>query len=236
MAKGMCHVAARGRREGVPSDDRFFTFRSLAHVARIQERHWATLRLLRRYGFHPLGDYRLLDVGCGDGRTLRQFVQWGARPERLAGIDLRADAIRHATALAPQMDLRCGPATELPWPDASFDIVCQHTVFTSILDESQREKVAAEMDRVLRGGGVILWYDFMYNNPSNPNVRGVKKKELRALFPGFALHLRRITLAPPLARWLPGAILPVLYPLLNATLLLRTHYLGLLIKRAIHRL
>ena len=53
---------------------------------------------------------------------------------------------------------------------------------------------------------------------------------MRALFPGYRIELRRITLAPFLARRIPEPLLPLLYPLLGAVPLLRTHYLGLLVK------
>jgi hypothetical protein len=88
-------------------------------------------------------------------------------------------------------------------------------------------KVAAEMKRVLAYGGIILWYDFMYNNPINPDVRGVAAKEIRHLFSGFEISLHRITLAPPIARKIPPKILPVLYPVIALIPFLRTHYLGI---------
>lgn len=207
---------------------RFFEYEDLAHVCRIHERHRQTLRLLQVAGYHPLSNLDILDVGCGDGNMLRQFLQWGAVPERLAGIELRSEPVQKACYLNSNLDVRCGSATELPWPDASFDLVCQHTVFTSILDPEMKRQIAGEMNRVLRSGGAVLWYDFMYDNPRNPDVHGVKTDEIRLLFPGFGIHLHRITLAPPIARRLPESLLPVLYPLLAAISLLRTHYLGLL--------
>ena len=76
----------------------------------------------------------------------------------------------------------------------------------------------------------MLWYDFAYDNPRNPDVRGVRASEVRSLFDGLDVHLRRITLAPPIARRIPDLLLPVFYPLLSAVPLLRTHYLGLLTK------
>jgi hypothetical protein len=86
------------------------------------------------------------------------------------------------------------------------------------------------MIRVLRRKGAVLWYDFAYNNPRNPDVHGVGAREVRALFPGFDASLLRVTLAPPIARRLPERLLPVLYPLLSSISPLRTHYLGFLIK------
>jgi len=210
--------------------ERFFGYENLAHVCRIHERHRETLRFLHITGYHPLSDLHILDVGCGDGNMLRQFLQWGAQPEQLAGIELRPEPVHKANYLNPNLDVRCGSATNLPWSDASFDLVCQHTVFTSILDPTMKQQIATEMSRVLRPGGAVLWYDFIYNNPRNPDVCGVKPGEIRQLFPGFQAYLRRITLVPFIARRLPKITLPVLYPLLASIPLLRTHCLGLLVK------
>ena len=220
----------RKRDERVKNGEGFFNFENPAQLFRTYERYWATLRLLSSHGFTPLSDQRILDVGCGDGTMLRQFLQWGAAPANLAGIDLRSQAVTHAKQLNPDLDIRCGSATELPWADESFDLVCFHTVFTSILDLSMKEKIAKEVERVLRLGGAVLWYDFMYNNPNNPDVRGITAKEIHKLFAGFDIHLQRITLAPPIARRLPDWGLPVLYPLLSLIPLLRTHYLGFFVK------
>jgi SAM-dependent methyltransferase len=208
----------------------FFGYEDLAHVCRMHERYQKTLRLLRKAGYHPLSDLHTLDVGCGDGNMLRQFLEWGAVPERLVGIELRPEPVEKSRRLNPALDIRCGSAVKLPWSDASFDLVCQHTVFTSIMDPAMKRQIAGEMNRVLRSGGAVLWYDFMYDNPRNPDVRGIKTDEIQLLFPGFGIHVHRITLAPPIARRLPEPLLPVLYPLLAAIPLLRTHYLGLLAK------
>lgn len=218
--------AERRRRAG--DSPRHFTFEDPAQVQRVHERYAATLRLLRACGLHPLGGLRILDVGCGDGTQLRQFVQWGAAPANLAGIDLRPDATGRAAQLGAGMDIRTGTAAELPWPGGTFNLVSAHTVFTSILDEAIRRAVAAEMVRVLRPGGAVLWYDFVYDNPRNPDVRGVSPAQVRALFPGLAARLTRITLAPPIARRIPAPLLPVLYPILAALPFLRTHCLGVL--------
>jgi multidrug efflux pump subunit AcrA (membrane-fusion protein) len=77
----------------------------------------------------------------------------------------------------------------------------------------------------LRPGGAVLWYDFTMNNPRNPDVRGVPLSRVRALFPGATIDARRVTLAPPLARPL-CRLHPLLYPVVNAVPLLRTHRLA----------
>jgi hypothetical protein len=46
---------------------------------------------------------------------------------------------------------------------------------------------------------MILRYDFRLN-PTNPQTRGIRPKEIKRLFPGCAFEFHKITLAPPLAR------------------------------------
>jgi len=208
----------------------FFVYRAFADLLFEQQRHREMLRMLYGYGFHPLNDCHILDVGCGNGNLLRQFMHWGGQPENLCGIELREEALQIACKLSPHLDIRCGNAASLPWPKETFDLVVQSTVITSILDKETRRRVANEMIRVLKPEGAILWYDFMRDNLWNPDVRGVKKAEIQALFPGSAIHLRAITLAPPIARRIPQSLLPMFYPLLSSIPFLRTHYLGLFIK------
>jgi SAM-dependent methyltransferase len=193
------------------------------------ERH--VLGLLHREGVLPLVRSRILDLGCGSGRWIREWVKWGATPENLYGIDLRPAAIDKARRLSPAgVTIECCNAADLPFDPESFDIVLQSTVFTSILDSAIRRKVASEMLRVVAADGLILWYDFHLGNPWNSDVRAVRKREIRALFPGCSVKLHRVTLASPLARWLAPRswlacqLLALLPPL-------RSHYLGIVRKQ-----
>jgi SAM-dependent methyltransferase len=180
-------------------------------------------------GLFPLTGRRVLDTGCGQGVWLLEFCQWGATPDGVAGIDLSPERIGEARLRLPAADLRAGDARELPWPDASFDLVTQFTLFTSILQETVRRKIAREMLRVLRPGGALLWYDFRYDNPRNPHVRGIEAAEIGTLFPDCRVRLRKTTLAPPIARavaprsWIAAICLEKIPPL-------RTHYLGVIRK------
>ena len=83
------------------------------------------------------------------------------------------------------------------------------------------------MLRVLKSGGSILWYDFFLSNPRNPDVQGIGRNEIFRLFPGCEVISRRLTLAPPLARFLA----PRSWPLCSFLARLRfldTHYLALI--------
>ncbi len=154
---------------------------------------------------------------------------WG-RPRELVRTDLLPNRIDEAQQLQPNAHFSCGNAEQLPYEDAFFDIVLQFTVFTSILDPTMRKNVAREMVRVLRPQGIIVWYDYFLNNPRNPDVRGVGRREIRRIFPGCRILLSRLTLAPPLARAVAGRS-PSLAYLLQGLPFLCTHYLGV-IRRA----
>ena len=115
------------------------------------------------------------------------------------------------------------------WPDASFDILTQITVLATITSATARLEIVSEMLRVVRPGGLILSYDMRVNNPANSKVRALPAAEIRGLFPGFAIELRSLTLAPPIAR----RIVPLSWVLamaLEKVPYLRTHCLTLIRK------
>jgi SAM-dependent methyltransferase len=199
---------------------------SLAGRFQIQERERHVLRLLDRYGLMPLAGKRILEVGCGTGKWLRDLVAWGADPETLVGVELLQASAARARRLCPQaVTIECGNAAELRFASGSFDLVFQATVFTSVLDDDMKRAMAAEMVRVLRPGGMIVWYDFFLKNPRNPYVRPVTRSDIHQLFPGCSIDLRRISLAPPLARLLAPKFWG-LCSVLSRFPLLCTHYLG----------
>lgn len=197
----------------------------------LYEEYKTTAAAMLRDAGLSLDGARVLDVGCGHAQWLVDFGEWGVRPDRLAGIDLDPARIVHARQRLPGADLQCGNAISMPWADSHFDVVVQSTLFTSLLDEGVRRAIAREMLRVLRPGGVVLWYDFVYDNPRNPNVRGVKLREIAGLFPDTDLTSRRVTLAPPIARLVVPFSLR-LAGLLDRIPLLRTHVMVLLQKPA----
>lgn len=211
------------RRKLLPKD--LYSHFRAGHLFILQQRERKVLELLIRYRMNSLEDKRILDVGCGTGAWLRDFLKWGARPGALYGVDLLDDKVEQARELSPHMHTFQANGAELPFLDEMFDLVLQSTVFTSILNGSVKQLVAREMLRVLRKGGLILWYDFRLDNPRNPDVRGIGRREIYHLFPRAHIELQRITLAPPLARRLAPYAWMGCY-LLEKIPWLRTHYLG----------
>jgi len=211
------------------ADTRYSWF-SPDYQFRMQQRERRVLALLRRQDCGKLESKTILEVGCGVGEWLLDFVKWGVRPENITGVDLLADRVSKARRLcAPGVHIKCASAAELPFTDGTFDLVLQSTVFTSILDSDLKRRVAAEMIRVVKPDGFLLWYDYHVNNPWNPEVRGVKRREIAQLFPDCRIELERITLLPPLARFLAPHSYLGCY-LLEKLSLLNTHYLGVIRK------
>ena len=198
----------------------------------LEERLAATSRLLAVRGLSPLGARRVLEVGCGTGAELARFVALaGADPHQATGVDLLPERVEAGHRLHPELDLRVMNAEKLDFADANYDLVLAITLFSSIRDRAMASRVAAEIERVIKPGGALLWYDFRYDNPRNAEVRGVDAAEVRSLFPHLRGSLESITLLPPLSRRL-GPLTPVLYPALAALPRLRTHLIGVLEKAA----
>jgi SAM-dependent methyltransferase len=219
---------AYARRPSASDRDTWF---NAGYVFMVQQLERRILRALKRYGFASLHSSAILEIGCGSGRWLREFIQWGANPENLTGLDLLEGRVALAKRLCPkEVKLQHANAAQLAFANESFDIVFQAMVFTSILNAEVKAQIAAEMLRVLKQDGLILWYDFHVNNPLNPDVRGVKKHEIAELFSGCRITLERITLAPPVVRLL-APYSWMICDLLEKFPWLCTHYLGTIQKR-----
>jgi len=202
-----------------------------AHLYRVQQLEQDILEVLRLTNFTHLHDKKILEVGCGTGQWLREFIKWGASPDSVTGIDILPDRVAKARKLCPQgVQVHSGNAARLSFSDANFDLVFQFTVFSSIPDMTVKEMLAREMLRVLKEEGRILWYDFFFNNPSNPDVRGIRKREITHLFPGCRIEFRRVSLAPPLSRLLAPYTWLGCYAL-ERLRMFNTFYLGLIQKK-----
>jgi SAM-dependent methyltransferase len=205
-------------------DDRYSFLRPEVCLG-AQERQRVMLQLLRQQGITNLAPLRLLEVGCGTGGNLLEFLRLGCAPQNLAGIELLPDRYAQARHVLPAaVHLQQGDALLADVLHASQDVVLVSTVFSSVLEQDFQQRLAAALWQWLRPGGAVLWYDFTYNNPRNPDVRGVPLRRVRELFPQARITTRRVTLAPPLARALVR-VHPALYGLFNSMPWLRTHIL-----------
>lgn len=216
-------VATRYARRGV--GDRY-SFANPDVWQAVQERQRVMLQIFaRNLGWTDLSGLALTEVGCGTGGNLLEMLRLGFNPQHLCGIELLPErALAARNVLPAALRLIEGDALKVQLLPGSQDIVYQSVVFSSLLDEHYQRHLADRIWSWVRPGGGVLWYDFIYNNPSNPDVRGVPLKRVRELFPEAQVLMRRVTLAPPISRRV-CRIHPAAYHLFNAIPLLRTHVL-----------
>jgi ubiquinone/menaquinone biosynthesis C-methylase UbiE len=144
------------------------------------ERGWRTLA--RRFAAAVPGtELRILDVGCGTGRSRRIYLD---RSARYAGIDLSLGALRLARRRFADSSWLQADALRLPFRDGSFDVVA----FSSVLHHvGDRRTALAEAFRVLRPGGWAFAFDpnllhpamLLFRHPKSPfyNPEGVSPDE-----------------------------------------------------------
>ena len=200
---------------------------------RLKSRHEKERRyryILSRYLDGDAENWKMTEVGSGYGDNLLMFLCMGLSPENLIGIEIMEDRIAASAGRLPSsVTLLAEDASKSRIEDRSQDIVLLSTVFSSILDPNYQANLASRVWSWVRPGGGVLWYDFVYNNPSNPDVRGVGRKRLSCLFPEASIHAWRATLAPPVSRFV-CKVDPRLYDILNVVPLLRTHLIAWLRK------
>lgn len=202
---------------------------NLGNKAIVAERDRVVDHFLEGVGLASLRGRRVLDVGCGYGHELARMEAHGARHEDMAGVDLMQERIDRARLHFPRIDFRVGNGAALQFADETFDLVLCYTLFSSLLDDATAHRVASEVERVLKPGGAVAWFDMRYPNPANRNLRAMPVRAVCALFPGLAAHLGTVTLLPPLARRL-GRLTPIAYPVLARVGTLRSHVAGVLVK------
>ena len=224
-------VQARYARRDAAQDARHYRLlTSPSALQAQQERLRALVRLWTAHGWTDLAGKAITEVGCGSGGNLQDLLRLGASADHLQGLELIAERAAQARlALPGAVRVAEGDATLAPVAEASQHAVLAFTLFSSLLDPAFRQHMADVLWRWVAPGGGVLVYDFIVDNPRNPDVRGVPLAELHRLFSRAQVQSRRITLAPPIARRLPAACIgpasALLYPL-------RTHRLTWLAKPA----
>jgi len=130
---------------------------------------------------------KVLDVGCGAGQIAIPAARAGAQ---VTGVDIAANSLEQARARAAAEGLNVrfdeGDAEDLPYPDASFDVV---TSLVGAMFAPRPERVAAELVRVCRPGGRVI----MVNWTPTGFVGG--------MFKAIAKHVPPPPGVPPAGLW-----------------------------------
>ena len=134
---------------------------------------------------------RILDAGCGSGRTLEELVDYGS----VTGVELSEDAVEMARGRGLG-EVVVGRLEELPFPDDSFDLI----TCLDVIEHTPQDGVAlADLLRVCRPGGFMvvtvpaypsLW---SHHDEANHHYRRYSRRSLRAAVVGAGWGVCRIS-------------------------------------------
>jgi len=128
----------------------------------------------------------ILDAGCGGGETIRKLAAMAPRG-RVHGIDFSEESVaastrrNAATIAAGQVEIRCASVDQLPFPDATFDLV------TAVETHFWWPDIAAglrEILRVLKPGGRLIVIAEVYKGATSRTSRMAERFAART---GMAL-------------------------------------------------
>ena len=122
---------------------------------------------------HLTTPQRILDLGCGTGRTTRHLKDMG---HKVIGVDIAPQMIQQAEALHPDIPFQVGDATQLNHPDEYFDsVLFSFNGLDYIYPETDRIQALQEINRVLKHGGLFLFSSHDYNGIKRITLRRIRK-------------------------------------------------------------
>ena len=104
---------------------------------------------------------RILDYGCGYGRTLAELAR--ANYRKVVGTDFSEAMLRRAQAEVSNSLLVRNDGKTLPIKGGSFDAVLLFAVLTCIPNDNDQQSLISEVERVLRPGGLLYISDLLIN-------------------------------------------------------------------------
>ncbi len=134
---------------------------------------------------HPLADDfltalrpgdRILDYGCGYGRSLQQLAARGFANS--VGVDFSRELVARGRREHPGLDLRHIDRPPLDEPDGSFDAALILAVLTCIVSDDEQAAVMREIRRLLRPGGVLFISDMPLQDDDRNRARYAEGREL----------------------------------------------------------
>ncbi len=162
----------------------------------LDEHHWwyRGRRVIVRSEIDRLGlsaGARVLDAGCGSGRTLEDLAEYGT----VSGIELDPQAAEFAASRGCG-EVKVGRLEELPWDDGSFDLITCLDVLEHIPDD---RGALTELRRVCRFGGRMLLtvpaYQALWSlhDAANHHYRRYSRRGLRLVALEAGWQLVRLT-------------------------------------------
>lgn len=112
---------------------------------------------------------RILDYGCGYGRTCVELVKNGYR--NVTGVDISSEMIRHGLSSHPALDLHHIGDGILPFEDNTFSACILMAVLTCIPTDTGQKKIIRELHRVLKPEGILYASDYPLQQDKRNNER-----------------------------------------------------------------
>ncbi len=113
----------------------------------------------------------IVDVACGTGDMMgywkRRADKAGISVGEIVGVDPSEGMVGVGREKFPDMSFHIAPATTLPKPDSSADII---SISYGIRNVVERQAGLREFNRVLKPGGLVVILEFMKNE--NPSLLG----------------------------------------------------------------
>ncbi|MCJ2165511.1 class I SAM-dependent methyltransferase [Pseudodesulfovibrio sp. S3] len=128
---------------------------------------------------------RILDFGCGYGRTLAELSAGGYT--ELTGIDFSPSLIERGRAEHPELDLAVYPGGPLPYEDNVFDAAIMLGVLTCMPETRGQAEALLELKRVLCPGGLLYVNDFLLNRDKRNLDRYQEGQEKHGIYGIFDL-------------------------------------------------
>lgn len=142
------------------------------------------------------GDELVLDVGCGRGLMLLGAAK-RLKTGKAVGIDLwqtedqsgnRPEttwANARAEGVADRVEIKDGDARQLPFPEATFDVVVSSYCLHNICDVPGRRQGLGEVVRVLKPGGHVALVDIRHGTEYAQTLRDCGLVDVRRSAPNF---------------------------------------------------
>jgi len=112
-------------------------------------------------------DYKIIDVGCGFGKTVFNLYKKGY--VNISGTDSNRSGIEFAKSKSKQLELNPRPifntenALCLPYQNFSFDCVITQAFWTTIIDRKESLQIIKGINRILKKNGILYIADFEQN-------------------------------------------------------------------------
>jgi SAM-dependent methyltransferase len=156
--------------------------------------YWNTEGPRKSFG-HPLNlrrlsqwlspDSRILDFGCGYGRSLGELFASGYR--NLIGVDFSPAMIAAARARFPEVTFQVIQSSTIPLSDASVDGTLLFSVLTCVPTDDGQRALVRELHRVLRPGGLLYISDLSLQPDERNLTRYARDKPKYGMYGVFDL-------------------------------------------------